>query len=104
MWICVYEGSIAMASTATRWNLVISTDTDVNLRQFLASRGGGRKGDLSKFVQEAVDARIFQLRVAGIKAANTGIPADELQTAVDEAVRAVRAERRKKRQQIARKA
>jgi len=93
-----------MASTATRWNLVISTDTDVNLRQFLASQGGGRKGDLSKFVQEAVEARIFQLRVAEIKAANAGIPADELQAAVDEAIRAVRAERRKKSRQIVRKA
>jgi hypothetical protein len=93
-----------MASTATRWNLVISTHTDIDLRQFLASRGGGRKGDLSKFVEEAVKARIFQLRVGQIKAANAGIDGDELQSAVDEAVREVRAERRKKKRPIVRKA
>jgi ribbon-helix-helix protein len=93
-----------MASTATRWNLVISSDTDVNLRQFLASQGGGRKGDLSKFVEEAVKARIFQLRVAQIKAANANVPGDELQAAVDEAIREVRAERRKKRHPIVRRA
>jgi NAD-specific glutamate dehydrogenase len=92
-----------MASTATRWNLVVSTDTDINLRQFLANEGGGRKGDLSKFVEEAVRARIFQLTVAQIKAANAKIPAGELEAAIDEAVREVRAERRKKKKPTARR-
>jgi len=91
-----------MASTATRWNLVVSTDTDINLRQFLASEGGGRKGDLSRFVEEAVRARIFQLKVAQIKAANAKIPAEELEAVIDEAVREVRAERRKKKPTVRR--
>ncbi len=83
-----------MATIATRWNLVVSRETDTGLRQFLAGEGGGRKGDLSKFVEEAVRARIFQLRVGKIKAKNTGVPAGELQLAVDEAVAEVRKDRR----------
>ena len=29
-----------------RWNVAVSADTDQSLRMFLASQGGGRKGDL----------------------------------------------------------
>lgn len=39
-----------------RWNVAVSTDTDQALRMFLASQGGGRKGDLSRFIEEAVQA------------------------------------------------
>jgi len=28
-----------------RWNVAVSADTDQSLRMFLASQGGGRKGD-----------------------------------------------------------
>lgn len=82
-----------MATTATRWNLVVSKETDIGLRQFLASEGGGRKGDLSKFVEEAVKARIFQVRVGKIKARNSGVSAEELNLAIDQAVSEVRRER-----------
>jgi len=36
----------------TRWSLKISRDTDIALRTLLAARGG-RKGDLSRFVERA---------------------------------------------------
>ena len=36
-----------------RWNVAVSADTDQSLRMFLASQGGGRKGDLSRFIEEA---------------------------------------------------
>lgn len=39
-----------------RWNIAVSADTDRSLRLFLASQGGGRKGDLSRFVESAVRA------------------------------------------------
>ena len=39
---------------AIRWNVAVSADTDQSLRLFLASQGGGRKGDLSRFIEEAV--------------------------------------------------
>ncbi|MBE0437185.1 MAG: methionine repressor-like protein, partial [Methylomicrobium sp.] len=45
----------------TRWNLAVSTETDRSLRLFLASQGGGKKGDLSRFIEEAVRAHILEL-------------------------------------------
>jgi hypothetical protein len=70
----------------TRWNVVVSKDTDDSLRQFLASQGRGRKGELSRFVEEAVRARIFEAEVAQAKAKNRGRPLKEIQQAVDEAL------------------
>lgn len=37
-----------------RWNIAVSSDTDQSVRMFLASQGGGRKGDLSRFIEQAV--------------------------------------------------
>ncbi len=48
-----------MSDNSTRWNLIVSRATDDALRQFLASQGRGRKGELSRFVEEAVQARIL---------------------------------------------
>ena len=75
-----------MAATATRWNLVVTTETDKELRQFLASEGGGRKGDLSKFVEEAVKERIFALSARRAKRENEMFSAEEIDDAVREAM------------------
>ncbi|HRQ57392.1 MAG TPA: ribbon-helix-helix domain-containing protein [Azoarcus taiwanensis] len=72
--------------TTTRWNLAVSSETDQALRMFLASQGGGRKGDLSRFVEEAVRAHILELSAEEAKAANAGIGAAELAAGVDEAL------------------
>ena len=40
-----------------RWSLKVSRETDEALRVYLGQTGG-RKGDLSKFVQEAVRAKL----------------------------------------------
>lgn len=40
-----------------RWSLKVSRETDQALRAYLGQTGG-RKGDLSKFVQEAVRAKL----------------------------------------------
>ena len=53
----------------SRWNLSIPDKTDRAVRTYLA-RTGGRKGDLSRFVDEAVRRRIFDLTVAAIKDRN----------------------------------
>ena len=42
---------------SVRWSLKVSRETDEALRAYLGQTGG-RKGDLSKFVQEAVEARL----------------------------------------------
>jgi len=69
-----------------RWNIAVSPDTDQSLRMFLASQGGGRKGDLSRFIEEAVRAHILELTAEQVKMANTGVNEGELATIVEEAV------------------
>jgi hypothetical protein len=75
--------------TDVRWNLKVSRETDLSLRTFLGARGM-KKGDLSKFVEEAVRWRIFDHTVRGIKARNAEADPDELQSLIDDAVHEVR--------------
>ena len=70
----------------TRWNVAVSTDTDKSLRMFLASQGGGRKGDLSRFVEEAVRAHILELSAEQAKVANANVSEADLVSMVDEAL------------------
>lgn len=72
--------------TTVRWNLAVSSDTDQSVRMFLASRGGGRKGDLSRFIEEAVRTYIFERAVSDAKAANTHVSEADLTAIVNEAV------------------
>jgi hypothetical protein len=71
----------------TRWNVAVSTDTDKSLRMFLASQGGGRKGDLSRFIEEAVRAHILELSAEQAKAANANVSEADLASMVDEALK-----------------
>lgn len=73
-------------SEGTRWNLIVSRETDVALRQFLASEGQARKGELWRFVEEAVRARIFELTAEEAKRQNAGLSADEITDIVNEAL------------------
>ncbi len=50
---------------SVRWSLKVSRETDEALRAHLG-RVGGRKGDLSKFVQEAVQDRL-RLKAARVE-------------------------------------
>lgn len=70
----------------TRWNVAVSAATDQSLRMFLASQGGGRKGDLSRFIEEAVRAHILELSAEQVKAANTNVSEADLTLMVDEAL------------------
>lgn len=73
-----------------RWNVAVSADTDQSLRMFLASQGGGRKGDLSRFIEEAVRAHILELTAEQAKAANANVSEADLTAMVDEAIQWVR--------------
>jgi hypothetical protein len=73
-----------------RWNLVISQNTDDALRQFLASQGRGRKGELSRFVEDAVRARIMEREAEQAKADNSGLSPALIENAIDEALEWVR--------------
>ena len=55
-----------------------------------------KKGDLSKFIEEAVRWRVFHRTVQDIKARNADLDPDEMQSLIDDAVGEVRAERRVK--------
>ncbi len=84
-----------MAEQAVRWNIKVSKDTDLTLRTFLGSQGM-KKGDLSKFVEDAVRWRVLQRTIQDIWERNAGVDPDEVQRIVAEAVAEVRAERRTK--------
>ena len=80
---------------AVRWNVKVSKETDLTVRTFLGSQGA-RKGDLSKFIEEAVRWRVFHRTIQDIKARNADTNPDELQSIIDDAVREVRDDRRAK--------
>lgn len=75
----------------TRWTVSVSKETDVSLRCFLAQRGM-KKGDLSKFIEEAVKWRVFDQTLSETREKLADIPPDELQGILDEATSAVRNE------------
>ena len=75
-----------------RWTVRVSKDTDVAVRTFLAQRGM-KKGDLAKFIEEAVRWRVLDRTVAETKARNAKSSVVEIETAIDEALKTVRAGR-----------
>lgn len=66
-----------------RWSLKVSRDTDVALRRLLATRGG-RKGGLSKFVEEAANRAVLRETMADIRARNADLHEAELAQLIDE--------------------
>jgi hypothetical protein len=72
--------------TRARWNLVVSQDTDNAVRQFLARQGRVGKGELSRFVEDAVRSSIFETEVRQVKARNRDVPQDVIEAAIDEAL------------------
>lgn len=66
-----------------RWSLKVSRDTDVALRTLLASRGG-RKGDLSRFVEDAVNREVLRETVREIQTRNADVDPVELEQMIDE--------------------
>ena len=73
-----------------RWPVQGSKETDVAIRRFLAQRGV-KKGDLAKFIGEAVRGRVLDQTVAQTKAGNTKVPVAAIEAAINEALNAVRA-------------
>ena len=76
----------------TRWNLSIPDETDRLVRTFLA-RNGGRKGDLSRFVDDAVRRRVLSLTVEQVKDRNAPYNQTEILDLIDEEIGAARASR-----------
>jgi len=81
----------------TRLTITWSQDTDLALRSYLGSHGL-KKGALSKFVEDAVKWRLFDQTVNHVRQAFADVPANDLQSLIDEAVVSVRKEKRRGRQ------
>jgi hypothetical protein len=68
-----------------RWSVVVPEDTDRALRTYLAHTGG-KKGDLSRFVDDAVLARLFELTVDDVKERNRSQSQNKILEAIEEAL------------------
>ena len=84
------------APETTRLTISWSKEADLALRTYLGSQGM-KKGDLSKFIEEAVRWRIFHQTVRQARKAFSDVPPAELQRMIDQSVEDVRAERYRER-------
>ncbi len=82
----------AQSPTPVRWSLKVSAETDVDLRTYLAQHGM-RKGDLSKFVEEAVRRDILLRTMNDVAAQNAAASPDTIEADIATALRESRSER-----------
>lgn len=73
----------------TRWTVSVSKETDIAVRSFLARRGM-KKGDLSKFIEEAVKWRVLDQTMAEARSQFADMPPEQAEALIDEAVAATR--------------
>jgi hypothetical protein len=69
-----------------RWNIAVSPEMDQSVRLFLAAQGGGRKGDLSRFIEDAVRAHLLEQAAAQAKSSASNMSDEDLTNLIDEAV------------------
>jgi hypothetical protein len=74
----------------TRWNLKVSRETDIALRTLLATRGG-KKGDMSRFVEDAVKREVLGEMVRDLHAQNADADPAEVEQLIEQELAAVRA-------------
>ena len=80
-----------------RWNLFVSEETDRSVRTFL-SRSGGKKIDLSRFVDEAARRQVLDDTVRAVKARAARYDKQALLDMIDEEGDAVRADRSQRKE------
>jgi hypothetical protein len=68
-----------------RWSVVVPESTDKALRTYLAGTGM-KKGDISHFVDEAVQLHLFDLLTDKVKMRNKQFNQDDILVAIEEAV------------------
>jgi hypothetical protein len=71
----------------TRWTVTVSKNTVIAIRTLLAQRGL-TKGDLSKFIEEAVRRRIFDQTLSEVHAGFPDLDATAAQDLINEATEA----------------
>lgn len=77
------------ATPPARWSLTVSPEVDASLREYLGAQGM-KKGDLSRFVEEAVRWRLLDKTLNDIRSRLEGEDEAVLQALIDEALDAVR--------------
>ncbi|MEZ5739049.1 MAG: ribbon-helix-helix domain-containing protein [Burkholderiaceae bacterium] len=55
----------------TRWSIDVTPSTDRSVRLYLSSQGGASNEALSRFVEQAVRSRLFDLTTAQARAKKT---------------------------------
>jgi hypothetical protein len=83
-----------MATATTRWSLVVPAQIDKDLRQLLAAEGRSKKGELSRFVSEAVSKHIFDTAAQAAKKHNEDVDPDEMDAIIEESLAWARARMR----------
>jgi hypothetical protein len=84
-----------MPSDTTRWTVSVSKETDIAVRSFLAQRGM-KKGDLSKFIEDAVKWRVLDQTMAEARGKFSDLAPDDLERLLEEAVSSTRQAHAKK--------
>ena len=79
-----------MGDESVRWTVMVDKTTDIDLRSHLA-RQGMKKGDLSKFIEEAVRWRLLDLSLAEVRKGFADLSEAEAMALADEAVAWARA-------------
>jgi hypothetical protein len=80
-----------MTTSSIRWTVMVSKETDTAVRSYLAEHGG-RKGDLSKFIERAVQKEVLRATMHDIQERNADLNGEEVQALIDDACAAVRTE------------
>lgn len=88
--------TIMADSNSVRWTITVSRETDLSLRRYLGIHGM-KKGDLSRFVEEAVRWRVLDRTVEAIRLDNEEMSAEAVEDLIGEALEEVRAERRERK-------
>lgn len=70
-----------------RLSIVLPEKTDRAMRTYLKKKRG-KKSDVSRFVDEAVQARLFELVVLDVKKRNRAYSQKQILEAIEEATRA----------------
>ena len=74
---------------SVRWTVRVSPEIDQEVRAYLARRGG-KRGDLSRLIEEALRTQIFEKSVERMKRRTASVPYRRLKTIVREAVQYAR--------------
>ncbi|MBA4161573.1 MAG: hypothetical protein C0515_05750 [Novosphingobium sp.] len=73
-----------MGDESVRWTVLVDKNTDIDLRTHLAQRGM-KKGDLSKFIEDAVKWRLFDLSLTEFRKGFADLSEEEAMALADEA-------------------